>query len=133
MDRSRRQRTALQIAPSTAATGAACGQRGAGITPDPTPSQHLVIRLQPRSRRDAVRGERDGAVLIALQAPPVDGAANAALLRFLAAQLRLPQNAMSLVRGASSRLKWVSLDGMTAAEARQRLLALQQTGPAAPA
>ena len=67
-------------------------------------------------------------MLIALQAPPVDGAANAALLRFLADRLRLPRNAITLVRGASSRLKWIGLEGMTAAEARQQLLAAQNQG-----
>ncbi|MFM8525165.1 MAG: DUF167 domain-containing protein [Cyanobacteriota bacterium] len=84
--------------------------------------RHLEIRLQPRSRRNAVVGEREGAVLIALQAPPVDGAANAALLRFLADHLRLPLTALTLVRGASSRLKWIAINGLTVPEARQRLL-----------
>lgn len=118
MDRSHRQRKALQIAPSTAATGAVSGA-GPGVEEAP---RHLVIRLQPRSRRNAVVGEREGAVLIALQAPPVDGAANAALLRFLATQLRLPQNAFTLVRGASSRLKWIAIDGLTVPEAHRKLL-----------
>lgn len=81
-----------------------------------------MIRLQPRSRRDAVLGERDGALLISLQAAPVDGAANAALLRFLADQLRLPLGAFTLVRGTSSRLKWIALVGLSVEEARRRLL-----------
>lgn len=118
MDRSRRQRKALQIDPSTAAAGAVSGAEP-GLEGAP---RHLVIRLQPRSRRNAVVGEREGAVLIALQAPPVDGAANAALLRFLADHLRLPLAAFTLVRGASSRLKWVAIDGLTVPEARRKLL-----------
>lgn len=131
MDRSRRQRKALQIDPSTAAAGWGSGaEADAGspaIGPDanqqPRSPRHLVIRLQPRSRGDAVLGERDGAVLIALRAAPVDGAANAALLRFLADRLASPLAALSLVRGAGGRLKWVGLDGLTVAEARRRLLA----------
>ena len=118
MDRSRRQRKALQIDPSTAAGRETSG---AEVEGDDT-IRHLVIRLQPRSRRNAVVGEREGAVLIALQAPPVDGAANAALLRFLADQLDLPRSALSLVHGATSRQKWIAIEGLSVAEARRRLL-----------
>ena len=129
MDRSRRQRTALQIDPSTAAA-----REGPGAEdPMETKGRHLVIRLQPRSRREAVLGEREGAVLIAVQAPPVDGAANAALLRFLATRLRLPLKALTLVRGASGRMKWIGLDGLTVMEAREQLLEPQEPDPSAPA
>lgn len=126
MDHSRSQRKALQIDPPTAA--------GAAIDPGPGPDQaaprHLEIRLQPRSRRDAVVGVRDGAVLIALQAAPVDGAANAALVRFLAERLNRPRASVTLVRGGTSRTKWIALDGLTVAEARHQLLAPLQASPA---
>ena len=108
MDRSRRQRTALQIDPSTAAA-----REGPGAEdPMETKGRHLVIRLQPRSRREAVLGEREGAVLIAVQAPPVDGAANAALLRLLAIRLRLPHpGAWNQRPPEVDRPRWTHGDG----------------------
>ena len=60
-------------------------------------------------------------------------AANAALLRFLATRLRLPLKALTLVRGASGRLKWIGLDGLTVMEAREQLLEPQEPDPSAPA
>ncbi len=82
----------------------------------------VAIRLQPRSSRDQVLGERDGAIAIKLQAPPVDGEANAALLRFVARRLGVPPRDVTLVRGATSRSKWIAVQGRSAAEVRAALL-----------
>ncbi|MCP9791791.1 DUF167 domain-containing protein [Vulcanococcus limneticus] len=82
----------------------------------------VAIRLQPRSSRDQVLGERDGAIAIKLQAPPVDGEANAALLRFVAQRLGVPPRDVTLVRGATSRSKWIAVQGRSAAEVRAALL-----------
>lgn len=62
-------------------------------------------------------------VAIRLQAPPVDGAANAALIRFLARRLGCPASSVRLLRGEKGRRKWVAIEGLTAAELRGRLLA----------
>ena len=87
------------------------------------PLQELVaIRVQPRASRDRVLGERDGAIAIALKAPPVDGEANAALLTFVARRLALAQRRVELVRGHSSRQKWIRVDGLEAAVVRAQLL-----------
>jgi uncharacterized protein (TIGR00251 family) len=82
----------------------------------------LALWIQPRASRDAVVGEREGRVVIRLQAPPVDGGANAALLRFLAHRLGCPTASVHLLRGERSRCKWVAVDGLNAEELRQRLL-----------
>lgn len=82
----------------------------------------VSIRLQPRSSRDQVLGERDGAIAIKLQAPPVDGEANAALLRFVARRLGVPPRDVTLVRGATSRSKWIAVQGRSAAQVRAALL-----------
>jgi uncharacterized protein (TIGR00251 family) len=82
----------------------------------------LAIRVQPRSSRDQVLGEREGVIAIKLKAPPVDGEANAALLRFVAQRLGLPPRSVSLVRGAQSRHKWIRVEGRSAAEVRAALL-----------
>ena len=82
----------------------------------------VAIWLQPRGSRNQVIGERQEAVVIKLQAPPVEGAANAALLRFVADQLRVPLGAVQLLRGHSSRLKQLRVEGWSAADVRQALL-----------
>lgn len=53
----------------------------------------------------------DGTVRIRLAAPPVDGAANAALLRFLAETLEIPRSRLAIVSGATSRRKRVVIEG----------------------
>lgn len=65
---------------------------------------------------------RGDAVLVRLAAPPVDGAANDALLTFLADVLELPRRNITIVSGEKSRDKRVQLVGMDAAVARSRLL-----------
>jgi uncharacterized protein (TIGR00251 family) len=82
----------------------------------------IAIRVQPRSSRDQVLGEREGAIAIKLKAPPVDGEANAALLRFVARRLGVPPRDVLLVRGASSRSKWIRVEGHSAAHVRAALL-----------
>jgi uncharacterized protein (TIGR00251 family) len=79
------------------------------------------VRVQPRAAQDALAGVRAGALVVRLNAPPVDGRANEALLRFLAGVLGLPPSALALVRGASSRDKVVRIAGTDAASVRARL------------
>lgn len=87
----------------------------------------LPLWIQPRAASDAVVGERQDMVAIRLQAPPVDGAANAALIRFLARQLGCSAAAVHLLRGERGRRKWVAVEGLTAAELRRRLLGLSDS------
>lgn len=70
------------------------------------------VRVMPRSSKNEIRWEGDS-LKIRLTAPPVDGAANAALLKFLAARLKLPQSALQIVQGATSRQKVIQIEGMT--------------------
>ena len=85
--------------------------------------QLLKLRIQPRSCRDGVVGERDGAVLIRLKAAPLEGEANAALERFLANRLGVPRSRVRLVRGLSGRNKQVAVEGFSGGKLRQLLLA----------
>ena len=82
----------------------------------------LAIRVQPRAKRTEVAGERGGAVVIRVSAPPVDGKANAAVEKLVADKLGVPKSAVAIVRGDSSRDKLVRIDGLSADEARTRLL-----------
>jgi hypothetical protein len=70
-----------------------------------------------------VAGTREGALVVKLTAPPVDGEANAALARFLARLLGVPPSAVQLVRGATAREKLVRVAGLRAPEVRARLAA----------
>ena len=78
----------------------------------------LDIRVIPRARKTEVAGERDGALLVRLAAPPVEGAANDALIAFLSAALRLPRRDIRIVSGEHSRRKRVAIAGMTPAQVR---------------
>jgi uncharacterized protein (TIGR00251 family) len=81
----------------------------------------LRVRVQPRASKDALAGERDGALLVRLKAPPVDGAANEALARFLGKALAVAPSAVRIVTGATGRNKLVAVAGIDVATARARL------------
>lgn len=89
----------------------------------PAPAACVAFRIQPRASADAVVGDRDGAIAIRLRAAPLEGAANEALIRFLALRLQVPRRSVQLVRGHSSRRKWAAVEGLEPAEVRRRLLA----------
>ena len=79
----------------------------------------LAVRLTPRGGRDAVDGwaiDADGRpyLKVRVASPPVDGAANAALLAFLAKPLKIPRSAVRLAAGETARVKRLELDGVTA-------------------
>jgi hypothetical protein len=88
----------------------------------PARAATLDIRVIPRSPRTRVDGMRGGAILIRLAAPPVDGAANAALIAFLSDALDVPRARITLVAGETSRDKRVRIAGLDADSARARLL-----------
>ena len=80
----------------------------------PTTGGVLIrVHVQPRAARSEVVGHHGDALKIRLKAPPVDGAANEELLRFLSEQLGKPGSAVTLIRGATSRAKTVAVHGMT--------------------
>jgi uncharacterized protein (TIGR00251 family) len=78
----------------------------------------IKVRVIPRARRDEIAGERGGLLLIRLTAPPVDGAANAALCRLVARRAGVPARRVSIVRGQTSRDKVVRVEGLSGAELR---------------
>jgi uncharacterized protein (TIGR00251 family) len=81
----------------------------------------LVVRVTPRSRKNEIIGADGEALRVKLTAPPVGGAANAALCEFLAGVLGVRKSALTLVAGQSSRHKLVRVEGITADQARTRL------------
>jgi uncharacterized protein (TIGR00251 family) len=83
----------------------------------------IRVRLQPRARRDEIGGMRDGALLVRVTAPPVEGRANEALRRLIAKRARVPVGRVRIVRGERSRDKVVAVAGLDAAALRARLRA----------
>jgi uncharacterized protein (TIGR00251 family) len=76
----------------------------------------------PRASATAVAGRHGDAVRIRVAAPPVDGAANAELVRFMAQHLGVSRGAVTIARGQSSRSKTVTIEGISTHDALARLL-----------
>ena len=79
----------------------------------------FAVRVQPRAARSEVSGLHGGALKVRLQAPPVDGAANEALVALLAEELKVGRRQVRIVAGASSRAKVVEVDGVEPARVRE--------------
>jgi uncharacterized protein len=77
---------------------------------------HFQVRVAPRASRDAILGEHDGALKVALTAPPVEGAANAALCALLAKRLGVAKGEVRVVRGDKNRVKTVAVRGASASD-----------------
>lgn len=82
----------------------------------------LRVLVQPRAARSEVAGIHDGRLKLRLAAPPVDGEANAELVRFLARRLGVQRSGVEIVSGGMGRRKTVRVAGATAAMV-ERLLA----------
>ena len=81
----------------------------------------IEVRVIPRAGKSVVAGERDGRLLVRLSAPPLEGAANTALIELFAKLLDRPRRAVRIVSGEKSRSKRLAVDGITPHEV-QRLL-----------
>jgi uncharacterized protein (TIGR00251 family) len=81
----------------------------------------LDVRVIPRAKKSSLGGVRDGAVLIRLAAPPVENAANEALVSLLSDILHVPRRAIRIVSGERSRHKRVAVDGLAGDLARTHL------------
>lgn len=73
----------------------------------------LKVSVQPKASRNEVTGIHDRALKLRLTAPPIEGAANAACLAFLAQLFRIQKSRVRIVRGHRSRQKWVQIQGLT--------------------
>ncbi len=76
------------------------------------------VRVAPRASRSRVIGVQDGALKVALTAPPVDGAANDALRKLLAKTLGVSKSDVEIVRGDRARIKLLRVKGIRAADVR---------------
>ena len=69
----------------------------------------FAVRIVPRASRSQIAGEHNGVLRIRIAAPPVEGAANRELIRFLAKLFTVPQKAVDLVSGTASKSKIVRI------------------------
>lgn len=81
----------------------------------------LHVRVQPGARRTALAGWFGEHPKVAVAAPPVDGAANAALVAFLAGFFGVREREVRVIGGASSRTKRLEIDGLDDAELTARI------------
>ncbi len=85
--------------------------------------QHATLHLtvQPRASRNQIVGWDGETLRIKLTAPPVDGAANAACLKFLADALDLPVSRLAVLRGERSRVKAIAIEGLSLDELSRKI------------
>ena len=69
----------------------------------------IDVRVIPRAGKSEIAGERDGALLVRLNAPPVDGAANDELIEVLAKAWKIPKRSIEIVSGLRSRSKKIRI------------------------
>jgi uncharacterized protein len=81
----------------------------------------LSVKLQPRAAKNQINGTQGNELKIQVTAPPVDSAANEALVQLLAEKLDCGRNRIEIIRGQKSRHKTVKLYGFTAEEAFQKI------------
>lgn len=83
---------------------------------EPEGAAVFAVRLTPRTSRDAIEGEYQGALKVRVTAPPLEDRANEALRRLLADRLNVPVSAVRIVGGEKSRNKRVSIAGVSRAQ-----------------
>lgn len=81
----------------------------------------FTVRAQPRATKSALAGEVEGALKIKIAAPPVAGAANEELIRFLAKLFEVPRRAVTILSGETAKNKIVRIHGLAAEPFATRL------------
>ncbi len=89
--------------------------RGTGV--------RFAVHVQPRAKKPGIDGTHGDALRVRVHAPPVEGAANEAVVAVIAEALGVPARAVHIAAGQSGRQKLVDVDGVDAAVAMSRLLA----------
>ena len=96
---------------------------GLSITATADGGVRLAVRVMPRSSRSAIDGVRGGRLVIRVTAPPVDDAANEAVVGVLASALSMPRHAIRIAAGATARNKVVEISGVNVQMVQARLCA----------
>jgi uncharacterized protein len=85
----------------------------------------FAVKVHPRAKKNAIAGQVGDALKVALNAPPVDGKANEACVRFLADILRVPRSSVTIAAGETSRNKLIRVTGVKVAQVGERLRATE--------
>ena len=91
------------------------------MSPAPSPSTFLSVRVTPAAGRDAVSGWQGDVLRLSVAAPAERGKANEAVIRLLAGALGLPRDRLRIVRGHTARRKVILIEGLDEAQVRARL------------
>lgn len=81
----------------------------------------FAVKVHPRARKNAISGELGDALKLSLTAPPVEGKANDACIKFLAEILGVARSSVSIVAGETSRQKVIRVSGLSAEQVRMKL------------
>lgn len=84
----------------------------------------FAVRVSPRAKRTAIEGAREASLAVRLAAAPINGAANDALIAFLAEVFDRPRRDVTIVSGHGSRNKRVAIAGLSASQFEARLNAI---------
>ena len=85
-------------------------------------SARISVKVKPRASRDIVEGWKEGALVVRLTSPPVDGAANSSLIRLLAKKTGVARSRIRIVSGEKGRSKILEFDGIDLDDLRERLI-----------
>jgi len=85
------------------------------------PDSLLKLHVTPRGSRNEITGRRGDALCVKITAPPVEGAANEAVVRFMAEVLGVRKSHVRIVAGEKSREKTLSIDGLSDEEVRSKV------------
>ena len=88
----------------------------------------FAVKVHPRARKNAITGVIDGAVKLAITAPPVEGRANEAVIEFFADLFEIPLSSVTIASGQSNRNKVVRVSGVTAAQVQAFLARAENSG-----
>lgn len=81
----------------------------------------MLVHARPGAKKDAIVGEYNGRLKISLNAPPIDGRANSALIAFLAKKLKVAKSAITLSSGETNRSKRLIIAGLSVQQVRDAL------------
>lgn len=90
-------------------------ERSRPSRPD-APGVTLSLRIQPRASKNGISRMEDGSLKIRLTAPPVDGAANEALIAYLAKALAVSKSSVEILSGHTGREKRIRINGVNEAD-----------------
>ena len=88
---------------------------------DKTSRARITVKAQPRASKTELGAKLDGVYKLRLAAPPVDGKANEACIRFFAGRLRVAPSAVTIVHGLSGRTKIIEIEGIDQERAERAL------------